>query len=98
MVRLQRYRLIAAGFAALVVPFLATHAARADGIFSRVPTIHVTIPTVENQAQLADRLRAQGFTQVVLSSIPASPANLRARLGTHSQRAILRVSSMTDAA
>jgi hypothetical protein len=74
MVRFQQHLFLAAGLTALCLPFLAAQPARADGLFSRVETVHVAVPMVENQAQLADRLRAQGYTQVVLSSVPASPA------------------------
>lgn len=75
MARFQPVPLLAAGFTALCLPILAAQPARADGLFSRVETVHIIVPKVEDQAQLADRLRALGYTHVVLSSIPASPAN-----------------------
>ena len=75
MAQFQRFAFLAAGLSVLALPFLAAHPARADGIFSMVPTVRVAVPKVESQAQLADRLRAQGYTNVILSSTPASPAN-----------------------
>ncbi len=73
--RLHRLPSLAATLTALCLPLLATQAAQADGFFSRVPTVHVATAPTESQAQLADQLRAQGYTDVVLSSIPATPAN-----------------------
>lgn len=61
--------------AALCLPLLAAPAARADGFISRVATVHVTAAGTESQAQLAEQLRAQGFSNVVLSSTYPSPAN-----------------------
>jgi hypothetical protein len=46
-------------------------------VFSTTPTVHIAVPTVESQAQLADQLRALGYTDVVLSSVYATPANPR---------------------
>ena len=47
-------------------------AAKADGIITTVPTVHVTVPTVESQAQLAQTLRDQGYTGIVLSAVSPS--------------------------
>ncbi|PPQ35309.1 hypothetical protein [Rhodopila globiformis] len=71
----HRVPLLSAGLAALCLPLLAAPAARADGLISRVATVHVSVPGVESQAQLADRLRAQGYTDVVMSSVYPTPVN-----------------------
>ena len=73
--RFQRFPLFAASLTALGLPLLAGPAAQAEGFISRVATVHVAIAATESQAQLADQLRAQGFTHVALSSVPATPAN-----------------------
>lgn len=71
----QHVRTVAIGLASLTLPLLTTSFARADGLFAPVPTVRVAVSGVETQAQLADRLRAQGYSGVVMSSTPASPAN-----------------------
>ena len=73
--RFHRLPSLAAGLTALCLPLLAAPAARAEGFISRVPTVHVAAAPTESQAQLADQLRAQGYTEIVLSSIPATPVN-----------------------
>ncbi len=75
MARFQQFTIPVAGFAVLVLPSLLARPAQADGLFSRVPTVSVSVPKLETQAQLASRLRAQGYTDVVLSSTYPSPAN-----------------------
>ncbi len=72
---LHRLPTLAVSLTALCLPLLGTQAAHADGFISRVATVHIVVPGVENQAQLADQLRAQGFTGVILSSTYPSPAN-----------------------
>lgn len=71
----QRFPSLAVSLTALCLPLLASQAAHADGLFSRVATVHLAVAGAESQAQLADRLRAQGFSNVVLSSTAASPAD-----------------------
>ena len=73
--RFDRLPLLALGLTALYVPAIVTSSARADGWISHVPTVHIAVANTESQAQLADQLRARGYTDVVLSSVPATPAN-----------------------
>jgi hypothetical protein len=67
--------LLAAGLGSLGLPLLASRVAHADDVLSRVPTVHITVAAVDSQAQLAGQLRAQGYTDVILSSTYPSPAN-----------------------
>ncbi|PPQ35310.1 hypothetical protein [Rhodopila globiformis] len=71
----HRVPLLAAGLATLCLPLLGTQAARANGLFSHVATVRVAVSGAESQAQLASQLRAEGYTNVVLSSVRATPAN-----------------------
>ncbi|WP_146101735.1 hypothetical protein [Rhodopila globiformis] len=57
------------------MPLPGTPAARADGLISRVAIVRIFVPGVESQAQLADRLRAEGYTNVVMSSVYPTPVN-----------------------
>lgn len=50
------------------------HAAVAGEVLDVAPIVHVAVAKVESQAQLAEQLRAMGYTAVVLSSIAPSPA------------------------
>lgn len=61
--------------AAVCLPLLGVSSAFADGLFSSVATVHVTVTQPETQAQLADHLRAEGYSDVIMSSATASPAN-----------------------
>jgi hypothetical protein len=53
----------------------ASQPARADGLFSTTPTVHVAVSGMESQAQLAAQLQAQGYTNVVLSAAYPNPEN-----------------------
>ncbi|MDD2704598.1 MAG: hypothetical protein PHU07_04585 [Acidocella sp.] len=44
------------------------HSASAVSLFTQVPVVRMAITGVESQAKLADQLRAQGYTDVVLAS------------------------------
>ena len=61
---MQRHRiaLFVLCLAAAGQPVLGTETARAFELFSRVPTVHVTVAGLKSQAQLADQLRALGAT------------------------------------
>ena len=72
--RFQRLPLLALSLSALCLPVTGTKAAHADGWISHVPTVHIAVANAESQAQLAEQLRARGYTDVVLSSVPATPA------------------------
>jgi hypothetical protein len=73
--RCQRFPSLTVSLMALGLPFLGAPAARADDLFSRVPTVHVPIPGLASQAQLAEQLHALGYSDVILSSTYPSPAN-----------------------
>ncbi len=73
--RLHRLPLLAVSLAFLCQPLLAPRPAMAVELFSWTPTVHLAFHDGENQAQLAEQLRAQGYGDVVLSSVHASPAN-----------------------
>jgi len=57
---------------AMALAFVGTGAVKADSLFATVPTVHVAVSGVESQAQLANALRAQGYTDVVLSPVAPS--------------------------
>jgi len=46
---------------------VGVQAAQAGDFISTVPVVHVAVPAVESQAQLADTLREQGFAEIVLA-------------------------------
>jgi|GEM_PF-2917379 hypothetical protein len=54
--------------AAAALVFGLSHSANAGMLFSQVPVVRMAITGVESQAKLADQLRAQGYTDVVLAS------------------------------
>jgi len=57
--------------------FIAGHAALANGLIAWVPSVHVPASLGETQATLASQLRAQGYNDIVLSAVVATPANPR---------------------
>ena len=71
----MRIPLLVVGLTAFSLALPGIRPAQAEDVISRVPTVHVAIPGLESQAQLAARLRAEGFTDIVLSSTYPSPAN-----------------------
>jgi hypothetical protein len=73
--RLHRLPLLAVSLAVLCQPLLAPRPALAVEWFSWTPTVHVAFHEGESQSQLAERLRALGYGDIVLSSVYASPAN-----------------------
>ncbi len=75
MFRSPRSSFLAVGLIALGLPFAGTRIAHAEDFISRVPTLHVAINQLQNQAQLAEQLRGEGYMDVVLSSTYPSPAN-----------------------
>jgi hypothetical protein len=54
--------------AAAAVVFSLAQPAAAGCLFTRTPVLHVTFKGVESQAKLADQLRAEGYSNVVLAS------------------------------
>lgn len=66
----RNIRFVAAGAMALSLV-----AAKADGIVSTAPVVHVPVGGVESQAQLAQTLRAEGYSDVVLTSVTADPTH-----------------------
>jgi hypothetical protein len=75
MSRFTRSSVLAVSLIALGLPFAGTPIAHAEGVFSRVPTVHVAINMLQSQAQLAEQLRGEGYMDVVLSSAYPSLAN-----------------------
>ncbi len=73
--RFQRLPSLAVSLTAFCLPLLGMQAARAGDVITSVPTLHVVVPGLESQAQLADRLRAQGYQDVIMSSVYPSPAD-----------------------
>jgi len=47
----------------------------AGDLISQVPTVHLTAQSGSTQAQLAEVLKAQGYTEITLSSSPALPSD-----------------------
>ena len=70
--RCQQFPLFLVSLAMFSLPFLA---AQAEDLITRVPTLHVPSSGVQSQAQLADRVRAEGYSDVILSSTYPSPAD-----------------------
>ena len=60
---------------AMALALAGTQAVKADSLFTTVPTVHVAVSGVQSQAQLADTLRAQGYTDVVLAPVAPSPTH-----------------------
>ena len=63
------------GFTSVCLPLVGTQPVPAAEFITEVPTLHVRVPGIESQAQLADRLRAQGYADVIMSSVYPSPAD-----------------------
>ncbi|HQT46058.1 MAG: hypothetical protein B7X08_04180 [Acidocella sp. 20-63-7] len=53
----------------------ACQPAAANSLFSITPTLRVAVSGAESQAQLAAQLRAQGYTNVILSAAYPNPEN-----------------------
>jgi hypothetical protein len=49
--------------------------ASADALFAQTPAVHLAVQTGVNQAQLADMLRAKGYSEIKLSAVPADLQN-----------------------
>jgi hypothetical protein len=58
----------------VAIALLATGvtAAKADGIVTTAPVAHVAVSGVESQAQLAEMLRAQGYSEIMLADTAPS--------------------------
>lgn len=63
------------GLSAICLPLLGTQPAPAAEFITETPTLHVHVAGTESQAQLADRLRSQGYADVIMSSVYPSPAD-----------------------
>ena len=64
----RRSRLRLVGLTAFSLLLFCMSAAQAEGLFSVAPTVHIEVEGVESQAQLAQTLRAQGYSDILLSS------------------------------
>ncbi len=72
--------LVAAGL------ILGAGAASAEGLIGMAPSVHLAVQNVSSQAQLAETLRSQGYSDIRLSEVAATPAT------PHPER----ISSLTD--
>jgi len=52
---------------AIAVMTAGVQAAQAGDFVTTVPVVHVAVPAVESQAQLADTLREQGYAEITLA-------------------------------
>jgi hypothetical protein len=59
----------------VAVLLFSAGAASAKPLFGPDPAVRVAVPSVSSQAQLADTLRAQGYSDIRLSAVPADPDN-----------------------
>lgn len=73
--QLQILPCLAVSMTAFCLALPGIQAARAGDVITFVPTLHVPVAGVESQAQLADRLRSQGYQDVIMSSVTPSPAD-----------------------
>ena len=73
--RFYRLPIVAVSLAILCQPLIGAQTASAVELISRTPTVHIAVTGVESQAQLANQLRSQGFSDIVLSAIYPSPMN-----------------------
>ncbi len=65
---------------------LGASAASAETLVGMAPTVHLAVQKVTSQSQLAEMLRSQGYSDIHLSAVAATPATPHPEL----------ISSLTD--